>query len=282
MKPTRLLLILLVLAVAAAGFLLMRQHQELAALQAELAALRLQNDSLNTDAQQLRQAITAMTSRAGDAGELARLRAESAELRRLRAAAARLANQKPSNPAGTNAPSSTQEVLPEAPATSPPGLTAKGTAQLKSGESLITGGWKMDDGRRAYAFVTPILNMDATGRTNVLVQSCLFSLPDDSLTAAGLQNIVSDGRDTRAYSVADAAMTKDFLKQMETLPGVNVLSSPRILVALGGEGAVQVGRNAPDGTGAISLRVQPNLAPDGQGLQIGYDLGIFQASATNR
>ena len=281
MPKTRLSLVLAAVLVATAGFLLMRQHQELAVLQAERAALRQQAALLNTEAERLRQENAAATTRAGDATELARLRAESAELRRLRAEAARLANTKPASPTPTNPPSATPEVLPEASPVPAAGLSAKGTAQLKPGESFVTGGWKMEDGQRAYAFITPILSVEPGVRTNVMVQARLFSLPDDSLTAAGLQNMVSDGRETQTYSVADRPMTQDFLSRLGTLPGVTVLSSPRILVSLGQEGAVQVGRNSADGAGQISLRVQPSLAPDGQGLQVGFDLGLSQPGGTH-
>ena len=113
MPKTRLSLVLAAVLVATAGFLLMRQHQELAVLQAERAALRQQAALLNTEAERLRQENAAATTRAGDATELARLRAESAELRRLRAEAARLANTKPASPTPTNPPSATPEVLPE-------------------------------------------------------------------------------------------------------------------------------------------------------------------------
>jgi len=283
--PLRLILVAVLAVITAIQ--LIRRHQELQALRTELASLRQQGESLNSETERLRREKSALATRTGEPGQLARLRAENAELRRLQSETAPPVNAKPENAASTSSSSAPPERLADPSPAPSTGFRAKGTAQLRSGDAFLAGGWKMRDDTRAYAIITPILRVDTQGRTKVLVQSQLLFVPDADLGAAGLQNLVSDGPETHAFGVADGPMLQDLLVRITTLRGSRGLIPPRVLhnVPLDEDGEAHdcpyqalppFDLPAETLRTRLWVRVHPSLAPDGQGLHVGYDLRVYE------
>lgn len=265
-KPRTLVLVVALAIAAVAIFLLVREHQELQRLRTENAALRQEladARALLEELDKLRRQNAALSTRAADPTELARLRADSAALRKLRAEA-----EKPKAP-----PAIASTNTPPPP---PPALTAKGTAQLKVGESFITGGWLMDDGKRGYALVTPVVQTGADGQQTVMMESRLFAVPTEGLEAAGLAHITSDGRDADKYGVTDGAMTQNLFERLKKIQGVDVLSTPSIAVQPGKGATIQLGNSA--GGGGLILKLQPNVNATRDGLDLDYNLDLTGGS----
>ena len=244
MKNLRLPILLLSVAIAVVSVVMLLrqqraldlQHIESARLQRELEEVR----AAMADADRLRRANATPSAAGIDLSELAKLRVESAELRRLRDELAKLKASRAkelaataanaANPGATNAPPNPENQL-----------TAKGTAQLKHGESFVTGGWDMGDGKRGYALITPTMHTGADGQTSVFMESRVFAIPETALAAAGLQNIIVNGRDADQYGVTDPAMTQGLFQRIGAIQGAEVLSAPSVSVLPGRDATIQVG-----------------------------------------
>ncbi|MBI3881114.1 MAG: hypothetical protein HY301_13765 [Verrucomicrobia bacterium] len=268
-KPRTLLLVIVAAIAAGAIFFLVREHQELQRLRAENAALRQELADARAaleELERLRRQNAALSTRAGDPNELARLRADSAALRKLRAD---LEKQTTATVAAraTNTP----------PAAPPP-LTAKGTAQLKPGESFVTGGWLMEDGKRGFALVTPTLVNGTDGQPTVMMESKLFAIPEVALAEVGLDLMVADGRNADNHGVTDGAATRSLLQRLGKIQGVDVLSAPSIATQPGRDATIQLG----DANGGLNLRLQPKIGANGQGFDLDFDLGLTLSNGAKK
>ena len=258
MRTLGLRFVLSVTLVALAAIWLLWQQRSLEDVRTALGLLRQQGDSLSREAERLSEENAALASPAGDAAELARLRAENAELLRARAERIRRANTAPANLADAAQPGAKPDLRRESaaapsadlarnnaiPPRAPPGvkpesapklapapagdLMAKGTGQLRSGDTLVAGGWLMEDGTRAYALLTPVLGIDEIRRIKVLIQAQLVAVPDDALTASARDHLIGHGRETQSYWVADGTMLQNFLRRRDTPPDAKALVSPSL------------------------------------------------------
>ncbi len=279
MKNLRLPTLLLAVAVAIGAVIVALRQQraldlqriETSKLQRELEEVR----AANADADRLRQQNASLATRVADSSELARLRADSSELRRLRdelamlkaarakelATAAATANAAAAS--ATNAASRAENQL-----------TAKGTAQLKHGESFVTGGWDLGEGKRGYALVTPTLHTGTDGQTAVFMESRVFAIPESSLAETGLQSIVSNGRDADQYGVTDPAMTRQLFDRLANIKGVEMLSTPSVSTRNGQAATIQVG--GQDGSGGLNIQLSPSATQEG--MQMGFQLNLNPAT----
>lgn len=278
MKHLRLPILLLAVAVAIGAVVVaLRQQRALELQRIETAKLQRELEDLRAakaDADRLRQQTSVPMNRLGDESELARLRAESAELRRLRdelaklkaarakeiATAAAVANAAAAS--ATNAANRAENQL-----------TAKGTAQLKHGESFVTGGWDLGEGKRGYALITPTMHTGADGQTAVFMESRVFAIPESALAATGLQSIIVSGRDADQYGVTDAAMTRQLFERIGAIQGAEVLSAPSVSTLPGRDATIQVGGQ---NGGGLTLQLSPTL--NDSGLNLGFNFGLNRAN----
>jgi len=137
-----------------------------------------------------------------------------------------------------------------------------GTVHLQAGETLITGGWELEPGRRGFAFVSPQIQPDG----NVLLEARLLALPEDAVATTGLSGLLTPERDAERYSVTEPETTRALFEAFEQTVGADFLSTPRLLTAPGNEATIQVGQTGA-GEG-IELHFRPHLQPNGSGLDL--------------
>lgn len=131
-------------------------------------------------------------------------------------------------------------------------------AELKSGEVVVTGGYRLPDGKRVYAFAQPVVEK-VDGVDRVKIQGRLLSLTEESGKAVGLDNLSTNAANTLQHGevwVADEQ--QDVLGRLSSDATVDLLTMPNITLKSGGSGLIEVGE--------IKLRLTPTLVGDQGGM----------------
>lgn len=132
-------------------------------------------------------------------------------------------------------------------------------AELKSGEVVVTGGYRLPDGTRLYAFVQPFVEQATDGAEVVRISSQFRMLADEVGAAVGLDNLATNAANTLQHGevwVADEQ--REVLELIDPMPGVSGLSAPSVTVRPGSSSVIELGE--------MRLKVAPLLAADGRSL----------------
>ncbi len=127
-------------------------------------------------------------------------------------------------------------------------------AELKSGEVVVTGGYKLSNGKRLYAFAQPVIEQ-VDGKDVVKIESRFISLTDDAGKSVGLNSIATDVANTLQHGevwVADEQTS--VLTKLNASPDADLLTSPSITVRPGSSGAIEMGD--------LKLKVTPVISAD--------------------
>jgi len=264
----RLLNIILLLALGGLAVIWFQQWQAADALKKENAALRAEAAriaDLEAEIAKLKQQNAALLAQLPNANELARLRADATALRRTQQDLARAqAAAEAANAAAARA------AAPPMTTNVPPPLAFRGSVRISgSGETFITGGWAMENGKRGYAFVTPVVGPNG----DVTIEAKLLAVPESAVAATGLSGFMTQERNADRYGLTDPAMTKSVLEAIQNVQGVEILSAPRVITSSGASAAIAIGDTTKPG-GAIRLDFNPKLAADGKGLDLQMDLQL--------
>ncbi len=232
------------------------QRRALGQLEAENARLRARverafaNPASETDAK--------ATQPTGE--ELARWRKEHGELLRLRGEVARLRQNLAT--ASNAVPPAAEAVDPAEPAW-PPSVShfvASVQANLGSRQTLLTGGWSTQPGKRALVLVTPQFS---PGDTSVELQCRILEAPDEFFTSAGIEALAATARETSAQRIMSIDEANALVKLGESTPGVDLLSSPRVSTGDGRQAQVQVVdyKTVPGAANPVPIGPTFNLVP---------------------
>ncbi|PYI86491.1 MAG: hypothetical protein DME26_08945 [Verrucomicrobia bacterium] len=176
-------------------------------------------------------------------------------------------------PGTTGVPKGNTALPPATTALPDPQFMAKATAPLQPGESLVIGGWPMDNDRRGYALVTPTLTTDADGTQKIVMESRVFAIRADALETAGLKEIIVEGGQAERYGVTDPELMKVLLKRLSELEGVVALGAANLASVAGEEAQLHAealaGRN-------VHIYLRPSLTADGTGYDLDFDFGTAQ------
>jgi hypothetical protein len=269
-RPKSLVLVALLLACAGAGWFW--QHQQLTRLRADHA--RLQASAAELDS--LREELTRLRQTQVDPAELERLRQGQSELLRLRGETSRLRQQLqeerqakrnvPANP-GATPPVATEE-------TPPPVETFKAvvSANVATGQTLVTGGWITPDGKRGLVLVEPSLSATPGEARHVTLQARLVTLPEELLGQLGLDAQRTAEKETSASTVLHPDQAAALLQRLENTPGVDVLAAPKVSTLDGREASVkllntQTGDEPPRDLGH-TIDFVPQVSPDGASINL--------------
>ncbi|MDF3057721.1 MAG: hypothetical protein K0R17_1936 [Rariglobus sp.] len=139
-------------------------------------------------------------------------------------------------------------------------------ADLKSGEVVVTGGYKLADGRRLYAFAKPSVEQ-IDGANVVMIEGRYVTLTDEVGKSVGLDNLATNAANTLQHGEVwvpdeEAAV----FEKLANTQGTDVMTYPSVSVRPGRSGTINIGNT--------QLRVTPTLAEDGDGL--GMELRLEQ------
>jgi RNA polymerase sigma factor (sigma-70 family) len=232
------------------------------------------------EAQRQALAVTAMPDRpAVDLAELERLRNEHDELIRLRGEVARLRREAAEVAARPATPA--PPPLRPPPAAPPPAsdgpvqiYIANAEAAVEIGQGLVFGGWTTTPGKRMLVFLQPsIAELAQPGRVgSVLLVGQFCEVPDEVVTALGLDLIKTESKATSGHSVLDAEQYKTIQKALRDTPGVDILSAPRVQTGSGMQAVMSVTEQrmiaGEDYTIGPSLDVEPRIAQGGASVRL--------------
>lgn len=215
---------------------------------ASLATYRICHPAAADDVAAVRETHRA-TQTAAFSATLARVSRENAELK------ARLDDARATLAAHEAALKQTTEQLEELrrPMTADI-LSSALRADMKSGEVVVTGGYKLPNGRRLYAFAQPVIQQ-VDGKEQVKIESRFLSVTDAAGTAVGLDTIATNVANTLQHGevwVADEQAS--VLAKLNASPEADLVTSPSISVLPGSSGAIQIGD--------LTLKVTPEVAAD--------------------
>lgn len=143
-------------------------------------------------------------------------------------------------------------------------------AEMKSGEAIVTGGYRLPDGKRLYAFATPVLEQ-ADGAESVRIEGRYLALTDAAVASAGLEGLATNAANTLQHGevwVADER--KAVIEQLAAAEGTDVMSYPSVSVKPGFSALIEAG--------GIQLKITPERADDRDGLSV--ELRLEQPAVT--
>jgi hypothetical protein len=137
-------------------------------------------------------------------------------------------------------------------------------AELKSGEVVVTGGYKLADGRRLYAFAKPVLeNVD--GSDVVMIHGRYLTVSDDVGKTVGLDSLVTNAANTLQHGeVWVPSEEESVFSRLQSEPGTVVRPYPSFSVRLGRSGTINIGDTQlkvtpTQGEGVDSLEMELRL-----------------------
>lgn len=143
-------------------------------------------------------------------------------------------------------------------------------AEMKSGEAIVTGGYRVADGKRLYAFATPVMEQ-VDGKQVVRIESRYVAVTDEVGASVGLDALATNAANTLQHGeVWIADEQRDVLAKLTGAAGADVIKMTDLSVAAGLSGTISVG--------GIQLKVTPELAESGDGLNV--ELRLEQPAVT--
>lgn len=155
-------------------------------------------------------------------------------------------------------------------------LSSTVNAQIKPGETLVTGGYRRDDGNYELTFVTPRSVTLEDGREAIEISSKIISVGAGFVASQGLDSIATNARNTLQHG--ESWMQDDVQKTLTAAAGtdgVRLMSSPKVTIFPsapftlnlmeedGTEFSIEgTATKQPDGSFAIQTRVERTLVAE--------------------
>ena len=131
-------------------------------------------------------------------------------------------------------------------------------ANLKSGEVVVTGGYRLPDGTRAYAFVHPVVGQ-ADGRDVVTIGGEIRAVDEATGAAVGLDNLATNADNTMQHGEVWVEDERRVIYEaLDHVSAPAAISLPRMTVV--------PGRTSTIAVGDMSLTVTPTLGADRENL----------------
>ena len=179
-----------------------------------------------------------------DPAELEGLRSVQSEVIRLRGEVSRLRQQLKEAQAASAKRAALSQSTVEAPAeqAASPVETYEATTRGTVGwtQALVTGGWATHAGKRALFFIQPETDETSGQPGQITLQTRIIEAPDEVLAQIGLDALKSDAKQSSSHTVLTREQVEAVIKTLESTPGVNVLSAPRLSTADGRQAQVKV------------------------------------------
>ena len=262
-KPKLALTVVAVLAGVATPLLM--QHQSLLKMREETQSLRAQIERLRQENEQVAAPSVDSPEQEQlrkDQAELLRLRGEVNVLRRDLASAKSQPRQVAQNPPEVNSTTNLPLVFAK--------LRSDVVAEVGEGQTLLTGGWEIGQGRHQLVLVSPRIT-GANGE-QVFIQAFIVEAPDAVLAELGLDAIKVPGEESSIKEVLSAGRAEAIFEKLKGTEGVKFVAQPQALTLRGQEATVSVTQpitiaGEPQHLGP-TIKVLPSVLDDGRTLNI--------------
>jgi RNA polymerase sigma factor (sigma-70 family) len=208
------------------------QHQALVRLRDDTKSLQQQIVELRGAQEQLAQAQV-------DKNEVDKLRRDQSELLRLRGEVTTLrkASQTPAlQPVQVGQDKPDAKAAPET-ALGVTRLQASIHAQVGTGQTLLTGGWASEPGKRIFVLATP--HIEGENKDQVVIRTKVIEVPESALAKVGLDAFKTEGNESSLQQVLAAEQTDMVLKQLEGTEGADLLAQSSISTTDGRQAQIQ-------------------------------------------
>jgi hypothetical protein len=145
-------------------------------------------------------------------------------------------------------------------------------AELKSGEVVVTGGYKLLDGKRLYAFAQPVVQQ-VDGKEVVRIESRFLATTDEVGKSLGLDSIATNAAKTLQHGevwVADEQAA--VWAKLDAASGSDFVEMRAITVPSSGSGAIQFG--------TLRLKVTPVISADHE--KMDFEVRVEQPQAPSQ
>ena len=229
---------LITAALVGSGFLipLVVQQRQNNRLRAELVTLQ-EQVSNNTNAPAPLVQISAT-----DEADRARRQIEHSELLRLRGQIALLRSEMRNYAArdGNENRAVAIKATTDVAAENTPLVSAAFAARVPTGQTLISGGWINEPGKRIFMLSTPASAPNATDGSSIDIAAQVIEVSEATWKQLGWEQLRSDPQ-REMQGLLDASQTAQLLKTLDEIGEVTVRSNPRIRTANGQEAQIMIG-----------------------------------------
>ena len=113
--------------------------------------------------------------------------------------------------------------------------------RIPVGNSMVTGGYLMEDGHHEFVVLTPKWLETPAGGKQILLESKILNVDEDALLSTGLSSLVTG--EQKMQQNAEVWTPEDVTGTLTDTKGLSLLSSPSIVVNAGGSAQVQIGNS---------------------------------------
>jgi RNA polymerase sigma factor (sigma-70 family) len=254
------------------------QHQSVNQAREEAQSLRLQLQGLtDAKAQSPKSSV--------DENELESLRRDKSQLLRLRAEVAALRRTSTTTAPKTSPVDQGQSgVVAHDTVTGVTRLRASVHTQVGSGQTVLTGGWANEPGKRVFVLATPKIQGDNADQ--VVIQTKIIEVPEAALAQVGLDAFKVEGHESSINQVLPAEQAKQLLDSLEGTEGARLLAQNGITTRDGRQAEVQtmdeqIIEGRKELLGPV-INIVPVISVDKSAVDITLQAGINQIAAQAR
>lgn len=137
-------------------------------------------------------------------------------------------------------------------------------ADIKEGQSVVTGGYQTADGRNQFTILKPSLIRGPKGGTQIQIDSKRIAVSQDDTVQTGLATLATNAKNTLQH--AESWEEGDVSKTMEKIQNSTsseYLGEPKVVVEPGQKFAIEM---ISDGQNSYTLAGTAELSPTGSGV----------------
>ena len=137
-------------------------------------------------------------------------------------------------------------------------------AEVRKGQSIVTGGYQTSDGRNQFTILKPKVVTDRDGGKQIEIDSNLIAMSEEDTKRSGLDSLATNARNTlqhaESWQDSDVSGTMNLLRDSAESQH---LGQPRTVVLPGGEFSISM---TSDDQSSYTLSGTADLSPDGSGV----------------
>ena len=246
---------------------LLVQRQSLQRLRVEQASLKEQlaeqSAALGNTRELLARKDAELAASRESLDELLRLRGEVSVLRQTARQASRSTTTSPSDRPPPSGPGAISGVRT---------FTASLRSNLVKDETLVTGGWSTQPGKRTMVLVTPKIKNPGGQPLIVTIESKLFEAAIEEFSVLGLDAYKSDANETSTGGILNSEEFRNLIKAVNQTQS-DVLSAPMVTVHDGQQATVEMIQPHTIASGDTvnigpSIHVVPRVSPNGKSVDL--------------
>ena len=137
-------------------------------------------------------------------------------------------------------------------------------ADVKAGQSVVTGGYQTADGRNQFTILKPRIVTDRNGGKQIEIDSNLIAMSQEDTKQSGLDSLATNARNTlqhaESWEESDVSGTMELLRNSTDSEH---LGQPKTVVTPGGKFTIQM---TSDDQSSYTLSGTAELSSDGSGV----------------